>query len=190
MTAPIYEAALELQSMCRSLDWSFCFIGGIAVQRWGELRYTQDVDITLQTGFGNEAAFVDVILERFESRIPSAAEFARRSRVVLVRATNGIPIDIALGAVPFEVRAVKRATDHAYDDGVVLRTCSAEDLVIFKAFAGRDRDWADIRGIVMRHGPELDDELIWEELTPLLELKKAPEDMSKLRTILGDPRAS
>lgn len=186
MIPPIYEAALELQGLCRSQSWSYCFIGGVAVQRWGEPRFTGDVDITLQTGFGGESAFIETLLDRFDSRIDDAAEFAQQSRVLLLRATNGVPLDVALGAIPFEVRAVERASQYEFDDEVMLLTCSAEDLVVFKAFAGRDRDWADIRGIVARCGSELDQQLIWAELTPLIKLKEMPEDLLKLRAILDD----
>lgn len=185
MTAPIYAAALELQEHCRSQGWSFCFIGGLAVQRWGEPRFTQDVDISLQTGYHGEGPFVEELLRRFDSRIDDAAAFAQRARVVLLWATNGVPLDVALGAIPFEARMVERATDFAFDDEVMLRTCCAEDLVVLKAFADRDRDWADIRGIAMRSGARMDQALIWEELLPLLELKGSTETAKRLRGILS-----
>jgi len=43
---PIFAAAEEIQAFCRARDWRFCFIGGLANQRWGEPRLTQDVDLT------------------------------------------------------------------------------------------------------------------------------------------------
>ena len=59
---PIFAAALEIQEFCRARRWRFCFIGGVAVQRWGEPRLTQDVDLTLLTGFWTEEAFVSALL--------------------------------------------------------------------------------------------------------------------------------
>lgn len=50
----VLAAAGEVQSYCRGRGWRFCFIGGVALQRWGEPRLTQDVDLTLLTGFGDE----------------------------------------------------------------------------------------------------------------------------------------
>src|SRR5688572_30807359 len=41
---PIFATALEVQQVCRSREWRFCFIGAVAVQRWGEPRLTLDVD--------------------------------------------------------------------------------------------------------------------------------------------------
>jgi hypothetical protein len=94
-------------------------------------------------------------------------------------------VDISLGAMPFEEHAVSRASDFEIGPGVVISTCSAEDLIVFKAFAGRVQDWLDIEGIVARRGRRLDERLIWCELVPLLALKEVPEDAGRLRSILG-----
>jgi hypothetical protein len=181
---PIFAAAVEAQDLCRAKGWSYYFIGALAVQRWGEPRLTQDVDLTVVAGFGGEEVYVDAWLSRFSGRRVDAREFALRHRVVLVRSEAGVPIDVALGAVPFEERAAARASDFAIHAGVALRTCSAEDLVVLKAFAGRDKDWLDIDGIALRQAGRLDHALIWTELTPRLALTGTPEAAGRLRTLL------
>lgn len=181
----IFRAAREIEEFCRARAWGFCIIGGLAVQRWGEPRLTRDVGVTLLTGFGNEPAFVDELLRGFRGRLPDSSEFALANRVLLVVSTDGIPIDIALGAMPFEEAAVRRATPYEVAPNVELTTCSAEDLVVLKAFAGRDRDWVDVEGIVNRQGSRLDDTLVWRELLPLLELKEDRDAEPRLRRILG-----
>lgn len=186
---PIFAAALELQEFCQSRGWRFCFIGAVAVQRWGEPRLTEDADLTLLTGFGGEEVFVDALLGAFRSRRPDAREFALRYRVLLLEGRNGVPLDVSLGAMPFEERAVARATPFAIGQEQALITCSAEDLIVFKAFAGRDKDWLDIDGVVVRRTGDLDLRLIWRELEPLLELKGAPEAGVRLRETLGRARA-
>ncbi len=186
---PIFVAALEIQEFCRAKGWKFCFIGGLAVQRWGEPRLTQDVDLTILTSFGNEAAFVDPLLERFESRRQDARDFALRHRVLLVEAANGIPLDVALGAIPFEERAIERASGFSIGPNLALSTCSAEDLIVFKVVAGRDQDWLDVEGIAVRQAGRLEESRIWSELEPLLRLKEDPESAERLRTILDRARA-
>jgi hypothetical protein len=52
----VLEAALQLQSFFLARQWRFCFIGGLAVQKWSEPRVTEDADVTLFTGFGGEDA--------------------------------------------------------------------------------------------------------------------------------------
>ena len=185
---PIYAAASEIQVFCRDRGWRFFFIGGLAVQRWGEPRFTRDVDVTILSGFGGEATFVDALLSGFRARLPDAREFALRNRVVLLATSEGIPIDVALGAMPFEEEAVRRASAFEVAPGVGLTTCSAEDLVVLKAFAGRDRDWLDIEGIVARQGSRLDEALVWRELRPLLRLKEDVVTEGRLHRLFADAR--
>jgi len=40
----LFTLALELQDCCLNQGWPFCFIGGLAVQHWGEPRLTHDVE--------------------------------------------------------------------------------------------------------------------------------------------------
>ena len=62
------------------------------------------------------------------------------------------------------------------------------DLIVFKAFAGRDKDWLDIEGLALRQAGRLKADLIWQELEPLLELKESPETARRLRVVLERPR--
>jgi hypothetical protein len=136
----LFLAAAELEGFLVKHDWQYCFIGGIALQRWGQPRLTNDVDLTLLTGFGNEAVYVDTLLKRWNARIPDGRDFALKHRVLLLRSQEGIPIDVALGGIAFEEQIVSRATRYEFLPGVSLLTCSAEDLIILKAVANRPRD--------------------------------------------------
>ena len=78
--------------------------------RWGELRMTQDIDVCLLCGFGYEKKYVASCLTNFESRITGPMEFALKNRVLLLRTSNGVPIDIALSGLTFEEDMIKRAT--------------------------------------------------------------------------------
>ncbi|MBC7974103.1 MAG: hypothetical protein H7138_03895 [Myxococcales bacterium] len=181
---PILEAAVEVERIVRAARFPFCFIGGLAVQRWGQPRMTADIDLTVVTGFGDEERYVDVMLASLRPRLTDARSFALRHRTLLLIATNGVQVDVSLGAMPFEERSVERASLFEISDRDSLTTCSAEDLVVHKAFAGRDKDWGDIRGIVARQS-RLDQGLIWDELLPLLELRDDTETEAKLRRLLS-----
>jgi len=180
----VLEAAKQVQGLCERESWRFCFIGGVAVQRWGEPRLTQDVDLTLLTGFGTEEPYVDTLLAGLSPRRDDAREFALTHRVLLLRTPAGVDVDIALAAFPFEERSVDRASDWSWTRGSSLVTCSAEDLIVHKVFAGRDRDWADVEGILVRQHSKLDLNLARTELGPLLELKEQEEAMGKLETLI------
>lgn len=135
----IFEEALTLQTFLRSKGYRFCINGGIALQRWGEPRTTNDIDLTLLTGFINEEKFIDALLDQYEGRLPDTKEVALDARVLLLRSASGVGIDIALGGMPFETSSVERASEAEFLPGVSLLTCSAEDLVVHKAFIRRSR---------------------------------------------------
>jgi len=178
-------AAEEAQAFCLKQGWRFCFIGGVALQRWGEPRLTQDADLTLLTGFGSEETFADALLARFVGRRADAREFALRNRVLLIQTGAGVAVDMAFGAVPFEERSVKRASPWYWATDHALTTCSAEDLIVHKVFAGRDKDWGDVGSVLTRQRLRLDLKLIRQELKPLLDLKGQPEAVAKLEALIA-----
>ena len=175
--------AAELQALLDAQAWENCLIGGLALQRWGEPRLTTDVDMTVLTGFGGEEAVVDFLLSRYAGRRADTRAFALTARVLLLQSPEGIGMDVALGALPFEERVMHRATRFEFVTGCFLRTCSAEDLVVMKAFADRARDWLDIESVLIRQKHGLDWKLIMKELVPLAELKQTPEVSGRLEQL-------
>jgi hypothetical protein len=180
---PLFDAAADIHAFCSARHWKTAIIGGFAVQRWGEPRQTRDVDLTLLTGFGGESAFIDALLERYVPRRTDAREFALKHRVLLVESSEHIPFDISLAALPFEERVIERSSEYSFDPSCTVTTCSAEDLVVLKAFADRPQDWLDIEGVVVRQGAALNRALVIEELTALLELKEDPDPGLTLRRL-------
>jgi Nucleotidyl transferase AbiEii toxin, Type IV TA system len=178
----LISVATEMQKFCEEQDWKFCIIGGFALQYWGEQRLTKDVDLTLYVGFGYEEKYIDALLEKFISRIDNAKEFALRNRVILLKTENGIGIDISLGAFPFEESMTERATYQEYLPNISLKICTAEDLIVSKAFADRGKDWIDIQSVLIKQD-NLDWKYVFEQLKPLVELKEEPEILTKLEKL-------
>ncbi len=176
----VFQAAAELQTVCQAQGWRFCFIGGLAQLRWGEPRETIDADLTLLTGFGGEQPFIQTLLEHFQGRIPDAEAFALANRVLLLRSRAGVGLDVSLGGLPYEELVVDRSSIHIYPPQIPLRTCSAEDLVVLKAFAGRGQDWVDVERLIVRQTGKLDWDYIRRQLQPLAELKGEPEILERL----------
>ncbi len=179
----LLEAGAELQSLLEGRGWRFCFIGGVANFRWGTPRLTSDLDLTLLTGFGGEESFIDELLKEFHGRIPDAAAFAVRNRVLLLETSDNFAIDVALGAMPFEERAIERSSKAELTPTATLRTCSAEDLIVHKAFAARPQDWVDIEGVIVRQKGRLAWDQIWTDLADLAALKEAPELLDELERV-------
>lgn len=182
---PVFEAALSAQAACQAIELSYCVIDGVALQRWGEPRFTADVDISVLVESGRESEVVEALLEHLPARIEDAADFARRTRVLLLKSDQDVGIDIVLAALPFEARIIARSSLWELDDANTLITCSAEDLLVMKAFAARDKDWADVTSILERQGQRLDLALVRSELRPLIEAKEQPEIAVQLEQRIG-----
>jgi len=179
MNAPgvpvLAAAAQEVFQVLRLAEVPASLIGGLAVHRWAEPRATADVDLTVLAPYGEEAKVLDVLLGRFEARHEGARAFALQRRVLLLRTAAGAPVDVALAAFPFELEVLERASDWEMLPGITLRTCSAEDLIIYKLVAARPQDLVDVDRIVRRQGTRLDVDRIREWGRTFSELKEAPD---------------
>ncbi len=184
----LFAAAIEIEAFCRRQAWRSAVIGGVAVQRWGEPRQTRDVDVTILTGLGGEERYVDALLAAFRARLEDARDFALQYRVVLIETTTGVPLDVSLAGLPFEARVIERASAFSIAPGHHVTTCSAEDLVVLKAFADRAQDWLDVEGIIVRQAASLDREQVMRELRPLLELKEEEAAEHRLRALFDKHR--
>jgi hypothetical protein len=80
---PVLEAAREVQAFLEQNHARFCFIGGLAVQRWGQPRYTKDADLSLLTDFVEDEKWADLLLACFAPRYADARKFALQRRVWL-----------------------------------------------------------------------------------------------------------
>lgn len=186
---PVFQAADALQNFLRAQGWPFCFIGGLAVQHWGEPRVTRDADVTLLAGFGREEEFARKLAERFQPRVPDFWEKATLARVVLLKDEHGVGLDVALGALPFEEQAIARSKEVKFLDNWSLKICSAEDLLVMKSLAGRTRDWLDVETVIIRQGAKLDWPYVVRELTALAELAEkpdAPRELERVRRRLSN----
>src|SRR5215210_5759421 len=125
----LVKVAAEVQGFCERRQWSFCIIGGLALQFWGENRLTLDADFTLLTGVGEEASFIDPLLSEFVARIADARNFALVNRVLLLE-SNGIGVDMSLGATEFEAAMVSRSGYREFLPNIQLRVCTPEDLIV------------------------------------------------------------
>lgn len=169
-------AAWEMHQFFDSLGLPYAVIGGMAVQWWGEPRATRDVDLTVMTPLDRPSvAFIRQVLERFPGRIENAEEFARRNRVILITASNGCPVDISLGLPGYEEEVMQRTVEVELEPGKAIRICSAEDLIIHKAVAGRPQDVRDVEGIVYRQRHALNVAIIRRWLRAFAELLEDAE---------------
>ena len=154
-------------------------IGGVAVIAHGVHRTTRDLDLA----FAGDALESAVLLDEleaagFEPRIADALAFAAESQVLLVRhRETGIEVDVSRAWLELEREALAAARDTRIG-GVDVPVALPEDLVIFKALAGRPTDLADVRELLALHAKTIDLERVrrWvRSLGKLMEVDRIAE---------------
>ena len=178
----LFREASSIQAFIEKNDWKFFFIGGITVQAWGQPRLTQDIDLTVFTELKNETEYVRAFTTRYKPKFSDALEFALSHRVLPLFTESGIGIDVTLSGLSESSEALLRSTQHEFIEGISLRICSADDLIIMKTVAGRDRDWIDIESVTIRQ-EQLDWPYILKTLESLTDNELMPERIQRLRKL-------
>ena len=140
----------------RELGVPAMIIGGVAVIARGVPRQTVDVDGTVWAETLELDRLFDVLARHgLAPRIADAREFARRRQVLLLRhEPSGTPVEVSLAWLPFEHEALERATIEDIA-GIAVPIASAEDLIIYKTVAWRDRDRSDVERLLVLYGSQV-----------------------------------
>ncbi|MGH9948475.1 MAG: hypothetical protein ACRD6X_14955 [Pyrinomonadaceae bacterium] len=175
----IREAA-SIQEFVESKQWNFFFIGGVPVQVWGQPRLTQDIYLTIFTELKNESEYISAFLARYKPKFSDAMDFALLNRVLPMFTETGIGIDVTLSGLSDMSEALVRSSFQEFVEDISLRVCSAEDLIIMKTVAGRDRDWFDIESVIIRQNL-LDWQYILSTLESLTDDEEIPDRITQLK---------
>lgn len=182
---PLLEPLEALQKLLSRFDDRGVIIGGTAVSMLGRARFTEDVDAMFLLSIQDIPNFLKVAKEEgIEPRIENAAEFARKSRVMLMKhVPSDTNIDISLGVMPFEQEMVERSVVHQIDEALQLRLPTPEDLIIMKAIAHRPKDLDDIRTIAEKY-PQLDVKRIEKWVKAFGEVLETPDLWDLVKPLL------
>lgn len=157
MTEPSFD---ELLRRLVEAGVNFVLVGGLAVNAWGVVRGTKDVDIAADPDPENLMALAAVaaaangVVQLADaiagSRFSIAALLAGGERVLID--TNLGPLDVVQGldGVPPYADLRSRAVSVSIA-GVSVWVCSLEDLRAMKRAAGRTRDLADLEDLDEAH---------------------------------------
>jgi len=181
---PFFEPLESLQRLISRFDDRGVIIGGAAVSVLGKARYTEDIDAMFLLSTKDIPRLLEAASEEgIEPRIENATEFARKSRVVLLKhVISNTNIDISLGVLPFEQEIVERSVVHQVDAALQIRLPTPEDLIILKAVAHRPKDLEDIRILADKY-PNLDIPRIkkWvKQFAEVLEMPSLWDDIAEI----------
>lgn len=180
-----FKALRDIHKFFMSENIPYAIIGGIALQKWGEPRFTRDIDVTILANLGEEEKVIKKILSVFYPRISDALQFTLKNRICLVQSKEGYEIDISLGIPGYEEEVIKRAMDCKLGKSQSIKICSAEDLIIHKAVAGRPQDLSDMEGIIIRQGNKLNIKHIRKWLKEFSKILEMPEILERFERVVS-----
>jgi Nucleotidyltransferase of unknown function (DUF6036) len=161
--------------------YRYAVIGGIANEWWGIPRLTHDVDIKVLVPDMDypavRAALRAAFPERTRPHVPPHP-------LIVDTQVGGVAVDFLLAIPGYEELIITHAVQRELD-GLQIWLCSAKDLIIQKAVAGRARDWQDIEGILIEQQGELDLAYLEDWLGQFAEALERPEILTQYRDIQG-----
>lgn len=150
MDDSLKKAIIRLTGALDDLETGYALIGGIAVGLVSKPRTTLDVDAMIWAPLYD----VDHLLSRFlifgiTPRREDTRNLALAHRVLLLQSEDGVPIDVSLGALPFEDEAIRSAREIPLEGNLSVKVASPESLIVMKALANRPKDREDIRQLLL-----------------------------------------
>jgi hypothetical protein len=157
MRSPVVDLLADAAGALHEAGVPWYLFGAQAAILYGAARLTADVDVTVRLPSAVSAAgLVDVFRRHgFDPRFDTPT-FIERTRVMpLIHHRSSIPLDVVLGGPGLEDVFLERALTRDLD-GVAIPVASAEDLIVMKILAGRDKDLDDVRSVIAAQGSTLD----------------------------------
>ena len=161
----------------------YLVVGGLAVMVVGEPRTTADADAVV---FISNAEAELLIRQAAEAGfdVREDVERQRLASTGTIRLRRGrFQLDLITASLPFEEAASRRASVHELF-GRRIPFPSAEDLILFKVLAGRDKDMLDAEGVARRHGDRLDVSYLEQTLRPICERAEDMGPWNRLQRVL------
>lgn len=154
--SPVAELLRDFREAAAEGGNRWFLFGAQAVSIYGRPRTTADVDISVELGDEPTGRFADRLARRhFRVRVPDIDDFVARTRVLpLVHDPTGLPTDVVLTGPGLEEEFLANARDVDLGLGPIP-VIAAEDLLVTKILAGRERDLEDVRNI-LRENDRLD----------------------------------
>lgn len=155
----------------------YAVIGGIALAQWGVIRVTRDVDVKVFVPDTKYDAIRSLLIKTF----PDKARLNIPDNPLIISVViKGVIVDFLMAVPGYEELIIDRATCRDMG-GWSVWICSAEDLIIQKAIAGRERDWPDIEALLIEQHGKLDHAYIKSWLSQFAAALDDPEILAKYK---------
>jgi hypothetical protein len=176
---PLKHALHEAVMFLDTQGFRYALIGGVANQIWGQARFTYDIDIKVLVPDTDYDTVRESLTQAFPE--PGRPNLPMNPLIVPVK-IDKIIVDFLLTTPGYEEQIITRAVRYTLDD-LSMWVCTAEDLIIQKAIAGRMKDWQDIEGIIIEQYTQLDQFYLDNWLTQFANVLEKTEIRSQYRHI-------
>ena len=153
----VFEKTLNrLDKFCLKENIEYAVIGGVAVLTYDYQRTTKDVDITVLCNLEELEVIHNKFLTEYDPLFNDSLTFFSTNYILPVKdKTTDIKIDIAAGMTLFDETIVKRKKRTKLGKAE-FNICTLEDLIIYKLFAGRFSDLADVEILLKKNKNTID----------------------------------
>ncbi len=152
----------ELLQRLSDAEVRFILVGDLAVNAWGYLRATKDVDLVPDPEIGNLRKLI-AVLASLEGKVDvdgrllassALSAFLRTGdRTYVVTDLGRVDVLQGLPQVP-SFAALDADAEDVNMDGIMVRVCSLDQLLAMKRTSQRLRDRDDLEGLEAAHGIE------------------------------------
>ncbi len=164
----------------------YALIGGIALAQWGVVRATYDVDFKVLVPNNEYFVVRDALRGAFPER--ARPEVPQNPLIVDV-IVGGIVIDFLLALPGYEEEIVEHAVQRDLN-GWSAWVCSAEDLIIQKVVAGRDKDWLDVEALLFEQHHAFDQAYVDNWLMEFAEALDNGDLLTRYKRLLAQAKGT
>ena len=138
---------IELLQLLNEFQVEYLIVGGFAVMKYGEPRYTKDLDVWVYNSFQNSIRVVEA-LKKFGAPLEHdgiAAETFAEKQIVYQIGVAPVRIDILTQITGVEFSKAWKSRVPSTFFGIPVHFISLEDLATNKRALGRSSDLKDLR---------------------------------------------
>jgi hypothetical protein len=163
------------------LGYRYALIGGIALAQWGVVRATYVVDLQVLAPGGDYAAARKALRTAFPQ---AARQEIGRSPFIVAVSIGDVIVDFLLALPGYEELIIERAIRRDLN-GWSAWICSAQDLIIQKAVADREKDWLDVEALLTEQRGRIDLTYTSGWLAQFAEALERPEMMGSYNMLVA-----
>jgi len=156
MLAPeLAERVARIADALEHAEIPYAFGGAIALNYWAEPRSTYDIDVNI---FLPETHAEPVLAVLIAAGVPidATVELPKILRQGQTRIHwDVIPLDLFFLTVALQESAQRRARRVSFG-AHEINVLTGEDLAVCKILFNRDKDWSDLRGLLLMQGRSFD----------------------------------